>query len=56
MRKYKNLSEELKKDQNNTIASFKNIPEEDKAFVKGLIELLGEEEYPIIQHLKKAVS
>lgn len=56
IRKYKNLSEELKKDQNDTINSFKNIPEEDKEFVRGLIELLGEEEYPVIQRLKKAVK
>ncbi|MFC1841529.1 malic enzyme-like NAD(P)-binding protein [Candidatus Dependentiae bacterium] len=56
IKKYKNLAEELQKDQDDTIAAFKNIPEKEKEFVRGLIELLGEEKYPIVQRLKKAVN
>jgi len=56
IKKYENLAQELQKDQDDIIAAFKTIPQEDKEFVKGLIELLGEEEYPIVQRLKKVIS
>jgi len=54
--KYKNLEKELKENQNKTITAFKKISKKGKQFVRSLIELLGEEDFPIMKKLKKAVN
>ncbi len=54
-KRYKGLEKELRRNQDETIKALEKISAKYKKFMLGLIELLGQEDLPVVKRLKKAV-